>query len=274
MAEEEEEEVLSFGSDDNNVGEEIEDDAQNQVRLSMAERSSSDMICFASNAKRRVHDPGTPQDVPIFVQGIDGYDEASQDHAGSDQDAGQHQQVAQQQRERRDSEELQGLLAEDSLEAPSEPVGLVQQQQGQQELPGRAQHGQQAHTQQGSRAGTRGRGTGQGRSPGRPIRGAGTGPGGHVMVPSPHPQQQQLVGRGGMQMGVQPFMANGPGSYNQAMFLQGMIGQGKIQSHTLAICTVSMHHILTRWSWGMSVTPVPACIFGCWLVCWLTPLVC
>lgn len=33
MAEEEEEEVLSFGSDDNNVGDEIEDVAQTQVRL-------------------------------------------------------------------------------------------------------------------------------------------------------------------------------------------------------------------------------------------------
>lgn len=144
--------------------------------------------------------------------------------------------------EGRESEELKGLLNEDSFD-PATEYSTQQRQPKQQQSPGQAplgspqgqhqQGNQPQHQQQFSPQGQRpmravpsdrGRGSGgRGSMGGHGFAGAaGTHVHGHVPVPRPQ-QRQQMPGVGVNQvgMGAGPFMANGAGSYGAAAFMQG-----------------------------------------------------
>jgi len=148
----------------------------------------------------------------------------------------------------RESEELKGLLAEDSLEEPAsdeqqhsqrkERHGLLHPPQQQQHQQDRQQTWQGAGHGPGQGV-TRGQGRGQGRGSNRGSRGRGTGlvgAGSHVPVPYP----------GVHHMGGSPFTGNGTGAYNPAMFMQGKSdGQLSVcMSH--ASCALLQHLLSAR----------------------------
>lgn len=136
----------------------------------------------------------------------------------------------------RASEELKGLLTEDSFDTANETQQQQnQQQQPHQKVPGRFQllQQQQDHRQQQFQqrqgpgpAAARGRDGSRGR--GRFLRGMG-GSGVHAAQQHASAQQQMLAG-GPDPMGMSPFMANGTGSYSQ----EGMFMQGKCRTADIA----------------------------------------
>lgn len=139
-------------------------------------------------------------------------------------DGAQYDQAAKQEQEAAESDELQGLLAEDSVDAPNgsdthsrqqEQEQQEEQEQWQQRLPASGQPPQQQQQFGGPERAAAAGGRGRGRDRGRGRFGRSAGPGMHAAVQ--HPQQQQH-----MRAQMSPFMPNGIGSYSQqAMLLQG-----------------------------------------------------